>query len=63
MGDYIVEPGHSGRSVVVGPTRDGRMLPVVIEPECAGVFFPVTARPASRDERRRYAEIRGDELG
>lgn len=60
-GEHIVEPGHSGRSIVVGPTRDGRMLAVVIEPEGAGVFFPVTARPASRDERRRYAELRGGE--
>jgi uncharacterized DUF497 family protein len=60
-GERIVEPGHSGRSVLIGPTASGRMLAVVLEPEGGGVFFPVTARPASRKERRRFETTRGGE--
>ena len=60
-GERIVEPGHSGRYVLIGPTASGRMLAVVLEPEGAGVFFPVTARPASRKERRRFENTRGGE--
>jgi len=58
-GDFIPEPGHSGRIVLIGPTLAGRMLAVVLDPEGAGVFYPVTARPASRKERRRYQQLRG----
>lgn len=58
-GDYLIESGHSGRIVVVGPTTAGRILAVVLEPEGSGVFFPVTSRPASRTERRRYQDQRG----
>jgi len=58
-GERIVEPGRSGRYVLIGPTAAGRMLAVVLEPEGAGVFFPVTARPASRKERRRFENARG----
>ena len=58
-GERIVEPGHGGRYVLIGPTNSGRMLAIILEPEGAGVFFRVTARPASRKERRRYETTRG----
>jgi hypothetical protein len=32
------------------------MLAVVLEPVSASVYYPVTARPASRKERRLYQE-------
>ena len=58
-GAPIVEPGHTGRTVlIVGPMLTGRMLAVVLEPEGAEIYYPVTARPASRKERRRYAAAR-----
>jgi uncharacterized protein len=41
---------------LIGPTANGRMLTVILGPEEAGVFYPITARPASRKERRRYQE-------
>ena len=41
--------------LVIGPTSAGRMLTVVIDPEGDGVYYPVTARPASRRERAVYA--------
>lgn len=58
-GDSIVEAGHSERRVFIGPTVVNRMLAVVLEAEGGDVYFPVTARPASREERRRYEEQRG----
>lgn len=36
------------------------MLAVVLEPEDTDVYRPVTARPASRRERRYYQQQKGD---
>jgi uncharacterized DUF497 family protein len=40
----------------IGPTEAGRMLAVVLEPVSASDYYPVTARSASRKERRVYRE-------
>jgi len=53
-GDSITRPGQRGRVLLTGPAVAGRMVTVVLEPEGGGVFYPVTARPASRKERREY---------
>ena len=50
---------YMGRLRVIGPTHTGRMLTVILDPEGEGVYYPVTARPGSRKERRRYREARG----
>lgn len=62
-GDPIFRGSYAGRILAIGPTRAGRMLTVALdpEPEGEGVFYPVTARPASRKERRRYREAKGGE--
>lgn len=49
----LIDPTYGGRYLIVGPTKAGRILSVVVEPEGAGVYLVVTARPASRRERRR----------
>ncbi len=49
----LVESTYGGRYLYIGPTSAGRMLAVVLEPEGAGVYLVVTARPASRKERHR----------
>jgi len=61
-GDDIVETGHSGRDVLIGPTAAGRTLAVVLEPEGGGVAprygSPGEAEPApalGRAPRRRTA--------
>ncbi|MBI4318186.1 MAG: BrnT family toxin [Chloroflexi bacterium] len=60
QGDPVVETGKQGRLLVFGPTRAGRILTVVLDAtETAGVYYVVTARPASRRERRIYARTRG----
>lgn len=43
--------GHSGRFMVIGKTAAGRILSVVLAQKSKGVFYPVTARDASRKER------------
>jgi uncharacterized DUF497 family protein len=58
--DYIVRTTYKERFLLVGPTWSGRMLAVVLEPEPEqGHFYAVTARPASRQERRIYAREKG----
>lgn len=53
-GDPLVQQGKKGRLLVIGPTAVGRMLTVVVDPEGDDVYYPVTARPASRRERAMY---------
>lgn len=48
-----VQPSYSGRYLFLGAARSGRILAVVVEPEGPGVYLVITARPASRKERRR----------
>ena len=48
---------YGDRLRVVGPTRRRRMLTIILAPKEAGFYYPVTARPASRKERRRYQEL------
>jgi uncharacterized DUF497 family protein len=50
---------YMGRIRVIGPTHTGRMLTVILAPEIEDVYYPVTARPASRKERRRYHDKGG----
>jgi hypothetical protein len=42
--------------MLIGPTATGRMLAVVLNPAEHGVYYPVTAHPASRRERQLYNE-------
>ncbi len=61
QGDPVVQEGKKGRALVFGPTQAGRMLTVVLDAEDEGVYYPVTARPASRRERGIYAKEKGGE--
>jgi uncharacterized DUF497 family protein len=55
----VVQQGYGGRLLIFGPARDGRLLTVVLEPESEeGAYDVITARPASRRERRVYRERR-----
>lgn len=47
---------YKGRLRVIGETRMGRMLTAILAPKGKGVYYPVTARPASRKERKIYQE-------
>jgi uncharacterized DUF497 family protein len=59
-GQPVTSQTYKGRIRVVGPTRSHRMLTVILAPtEEPGVYYPVTARPADRKERRNYEQQRG----
>lgn len=61
-GHPVTSVTHHDRLRVVGPTQAGRMLTVILDPEPEpDVYYPVTARPASRQECRRYQEVQGGE--
>jgi uncharacterized protein len=59
QGDPFDLQSYKGRIIVIGPTKTGRMIAVVLYPEGEGVYYPITARPASRKERRYYREQKG----
>lgn len=59
-GNPITSQTYQGRLRVIGPTSHQRMLTVILAPmDERGVYYPVTARPADRKERRQYREQRG----
>ena len=58
-GAPLVQQSYKERLVLIGPTLSGRMLAAVLAPEGAGVYYPVTARSASRRERALYKRERG----
>lgn len=55
-GDPLVLQTYAGRLLLIGRTNTGRMLAVVLGPQGRSVFYPVTARPASRRERALYQQ-------
>jgi uncharacterized protein len=59
QGNLVALQSYKGRIIVIGPTKTGRMIAVVLYSEDEGVYYPITARPASRKERRYYREQKG----
>jgi uncharacterized protein len=58
-GDPVALQSYLSRIILIGPTRAGRMLAVVLDLEGEDVYYPVTARVASRKERRYYHQQKG----
>ena len=58
-GTFISRHSYAGRILIIGSTVDNRVLAVVVEPRGDGAYYVITARPASRRERRRYQEQLG----
>ncbi len=52
----IAGQAHSGRIRIIGQTKAGRLLTVVLDPEGDGIWFCVTAHPPSAENRKRYKE-------
>ena len=53
-GNFLSSGTYAGRLRIIGPTARGRLLTAILAPRGRGVYYPVTARPASRNERRLY---------
>ncbi len=47
---------YGGRFFVIGPKADRRLLVLILAPKGSGNYYPVSARPADRKERREYRE-------
>lgn len=58
-GEHIEREAYRGRIMLIGSTGDRRVLAVVLEPVDENSYYPVTARPASRRERRIYQKEKG----
>ena len=60
-GDTVARATYKNRFLVLGPTRTGRMLAVVIGavPSQPGAYYTFSAPPASRAERRYYQDAKG----
>lgn len=58
-GEYIVRQGHTGRLLIIGPTKSKRILAVVLACKTIHVYYVVTARPADRKERLIYQKEKG----
>lgn len=63
VGNPYQDYGHTERIRLIGPTSTGRMLSIVLAAKGQNIYYPVTARPASRKERRYYEEIYKNEGG
>jgi len=61
-GEPVFSQTYKERIRVIGPTSSGRVLTVILDPEGEDIYYPVTARPASRRERRRYRQLKGGEI-
>lgn len=51
-----VEESYGGRYLVIAPKHDGQLMAVVLNPKGAGKYYVVSARVASKKERREYRE-------
>jgi uncharacterized DUF497 family protein len=58
QGEFIASDTYKGRLRIVGPTRAGRMLAIILKPNGEGVYYCVTAHDANAGETRRYHELR-----
>ena len=58
----VYRESYKGWLVLLGATPDGRVLAVMLGPvpnAPAGTYYPFTARPADRTERREYHRLKG----
>nr|HET6901198.1 hypothetical protein [Ktedonobacteraceae bacterium] len=47
---------YGGRFLVIGPKADRQLMVLILAPKGSGKFYPVSARPADKKERREYRE-------
>jgi uncharacterized protein len=59
--DPMVSETYNDRLRVIGLTGGGDILTVILAPQSDGVYYVITARPASRKERQLYRTQKGGE--
>ena len=61
-GDHSIRETYGERLMIISPTRSGKLLAIVLAPKGdEGVYYPVTAWPASGKLRRYYEQEHGKE--
>lgn len=61
QGDVLALQSYAGRLIVLGRDTADDILAVVLSPQREeGVYYVVTARPASKKERRYYRQQKGE---
>ena len=53
-GRGLIERGRENRHTILGQTREGRYLFIMVAHKGGGVFRPITARDMTDAERRRF---------
>ena len=61
LSDHITLETYGGRILLIGVTKAGRVLSIVLSAKGDDTYYPITARDASRKERRYYNQIKGGE--
>jgi uncharacterized DUF497 family protein len=61
QGDHHVSQTPNGRLRLIGLTRGGHLLTIILAPKAEGTYYTVTARPASTKERQLYQDQEGGE--
>lgn len=60
--DALVQEGKKGRLLIIGLSKVGKMLTVIVDPEAQeNVYYVTTARSTSKKERRLYTAKKGSE--
>jgi uncharacterized DUF497 family protein len=60
--EFVSRDSYDGRYLVIGFTSVGRMITVILDPEFEkDVYYPVTARPTAKRERKYYDKEKGDD--
>lgn len=52
----LVQEGKKGRLLIIGFTKMRRILTVILDREGEGIYYPVTARPSSKREKKIYKD-------
>lgn len=61
QGEYETLRAKKSRIMLLGLTETGRQISVVLAQKSEDSYYPVTARPSSRKERRYYQQMKGGE--
>jgi uncharacterized DUF497 family protein len=59
-GKHLTEKSYEGRYLIVGKINPHRILTVILAPKSGmgkGVYYPVSARPANRKEKKAYNQV------
>ena len=59
VGDPFIEKTSNDRLFVTGPTKNNRILAIVLSPKIGGAYYTVMARIADKKERLIYFQQKG----